>query len=106
MTKENLEVDQKRRDDFNAWYWNRVRSKEGKKYVSKDVGTCGGSINEPFTKDSSGQCCNKFCNVGNSSKSVIMGDEAFKRSVGIQVNVSDKDMIKHYDASDSDDEDV
>ena len=32
-----------------------------------------------------------------------MGDE---RSVGIQVNVSDKDMIKHYDASDSDDEDV
>ena len=35
-----------------------------------------------------------------------MGDEAFKRSVGIQVNVSDKDMIKHYDASDSDDEDV
>ena len=79
MTKENLEVDQKRRDDFNAWYWNRVRS---------------------------GQCCNKFCNFGNSSKSVIMGDEAFKRSVGIQVNVSDKDMIKHYDTSDSDDEDV
>ena len=72
----------------------------------KMFGTCGGSINEPFTKDSSGQCCNKFCNVGNSSKSVIMGDEAFKRSVGIQVNVSDKDMIKHYDASDSDDEDV
>ena len=42
MTKENLEVDQKCRDDFNAWYWNCVRSKEGKKYLSKDVGTCGG----------------------------------------------------------------
>ena len=47
-----------------------------------------------------------FQYVGNSSESVILGDETFRRSVGIQADVSDKNKVKHYYASDSDDEDV
>ena len=102
----DLEIDQKCRDDFNTWYWNRVKLKEGKKFVSKSIGTCEGSNNEPFTRSSPERCCNNNCKiVGNSSESVIFGNETFRRSVGIQANVSDKNMVKHCNASDSDDKD-
>ena len=103
----DLEIDQKCRDDFNTWYWNRVKLKEGKKFVSKSTGTCEGSINEPFTRSLPEKCYNNNCKfVGNSSESVSLGEKTFRRDTGIQVNVSDKDIIKQYDASDSDDEDV
>ena len=94
----DLEVDQKCRDDFNTWYWNRVKLKEGKKSVSKSVGTCEGSINEPLTKSSFRKCNDNYHNkyVDNSSESVILVDETFIRSVGSQANVSDAINLRRH----------
>ena len=102
----DLEIDQKCRDDFNTWYWNRVKLKEGKKFVSKSIGTCEGSINEPFTRSLPEKCYNNNCKfVGNSFESVSLGERTFKRDVGIQASVS---VVKgkHDDADDSDEENV
>ena len=93
----DLEIDQKCRDDFNTWYWNRVKLKDGKKFVSKSVGTCEGSINEPLTKSSFRKYNDNSCKyVGNSSESVNLGDETFKRSVGSQANVSDAINLRRH----------
>ena len=74
MMKEIIDVDQKCRDDFNTWYWNRVNLKEGKKLVSKGISTCDSSVHELFTRGSTEKCCNNYCKyVGNSSESVILG---------------------------------
>ena len=43
--------------------------------------------------------------MGNSSESVILGEKALKRIVGIQASVGDV-KGKHDDADNSDDEDV
>ena len=89
VTKESLEVDQRCRDDFNTWYWNRVNLKEGKKLVSKGISTCDSSVHELFNGGSTEKCCNNYCKyVGNSSESVILGEKIFKRSVGTQASVS------------------
>ena len=72
VTKEDLEVDQKCRDDFNTWYWNRVKLKEGKTFVSKSIGICEGSINEPITRGSAVKCCKSHCKfVGTSSEALF-----------------------------------
>ena len=69
--------------------------------MRRPVGTCESSIKEPLTKGSNEKCCNNNCKfVGNSSESVILGEKTFKKDVGIQASVSDKNMVKHCDASD------
>ena len=104
VIKEDLDGDQKCRDDFNTWYWNRVNLKEGKKSVSKSVGTCEGSINEPLTRSSFRKNKDNHCKfAGYSSESVSLGEETFRKSVGIQANVL---YAKNMVASDFDDENV
>merc|ERR1711915_1074380 len=109
VTEEDLEVDQRFTEDFNRWYWKLQEEKEkrGKKLVSRGIGTSDSSINELFTRGSFRKYNDNYHKyVGNSSESVILGDETFRRSVGIQANVSDKNKVKHYYASDSDNKDV
>ena len=106
LTKEDLEVDQKCRDDFNRWFWRRQEEKEkrGKKFVTKGFGTSDSSFNELCSRGSIRKYDDNYHNyVGNSFESVNLGDETFIRSVGIQANISDaKNMVKN--SSDFDDE--
>ena len=80
VSKEDLDVDQKCRDNFYTWYWNRLKLKEGKKLVSKCVCTCDSSLDELCTNGSFGNCRNIYYKIfGNSSESVIiLGDVAMK----------------------------
>ena len=91
VTKEDLEVDQKCREDFNRWYWKLQEEKEKGKTVPKGIGISDGSFNELLTKGSFRKCNDNYHNkyVDNSSESVILVDETFKRSLGSQANVSD-----------------
>merc|ERR1712142_659587 len=104
VTEESKEVDQKCRDDFNQWYWKLQEEKEKGKTVPKGIGISDGSFNELLTKGSFRKCNDNYHKyVGNSSGSVILGDETLRRSVGIQASLSDV-KIEYDDADDSDDD--
>ena len=102
----DLEVDQKCRDDFNTWYWNRVKLKEGKKYVSKAIGTCDSSINELVTQNSFEKFNNIYNKKDNGSETILVENVHPTRSVGVQVKISNAANAKDFDDKVEDDVNV
>ena len=103
MSKEDLDIDQKCREDFNRWYWNLQEQKDKGKNMPKGIGSSDSSFNELFTRGSFRKYNDNYHNkyIGNSSESVILGEKIFKRSVGTQASVS---VVKgkHDDFDDDD----
>ena len=106
MSKEALELDQKCAQDFNAWYWAQQKLKEGKKYVSKAVGTCDSSINELVTKNSFEKFNNIYNKKDNGSETILVENVHPTRSVGVQVKISNAANAKDFDEKVEDDVNV